>query len=205
MFPDQPRAIEAFSDISALSIILNNQSSVRGFWESPMFVCQCLFPIAHKLLSLPRYDAASRATNATPSVMLESCRHAALLYLVLVEQKFGVYLIPTEIQLAKLIAVLSLKEKHDPNWRPFEVLRLWVVLLAWVCSYNSSVKSNITTTSPSPSTDEWVTQELKTLCRVLQLRSVEDVLMAFSNLQLPWNDDVLYMPLELFGELLDQC
>ncbi|KAH8814824.1 hypothetical protein F5884DRAFT_151973 [Xylogone sp. PMI_703] len=200
IFRHKPNFIEAFTDFSDLFTLLGRRTREKDFWNERMFVCLYLFPITHKLLALPRLDTSGSGADHKEHLIVEACRLAALLCLNSVKFRFGVYIISMETQITRLLAILQLKKrKNQPSWKPFEILRLWVVLLAWIYCTRYSYGASLPNSSPC----EWLTQEIVELCRALYLKSTNDVLMAFSNLRLPWNDDIFSVQYDALHKLLD--
>lgn len=164
----QPGICDALEDLSELAALLENQPTSGRVWNDPMFVGLMINPVVPKLLSVPRYVNGDDIT----SVMHEACRIATLLYLDELRRQFGVYPVPTELRVAKLMTLLTLRAA---SWRPFQRLLLWVLVIGGINSLTSLSSS-------------WFAHAIGAIYQELGLSSWKAASVSLAGL--PWNEHV---------------
>jgi hypothetical protein len=127
-FPDLSDISDGLASLASLAGYVNNQRTNNGRWQEELFVALKAHPVAHKLLSMPRF-AVRAETNVSSSglIIREMLRLTSLLFIGLLKGQRRVF--PTGVPENKLRLVRLLTEVAM-DWSSFMDLRLWVLTVS---------------------------------------------------------------------------
>jgi len=127
-FPDVLDISESLTSLASLASHVNNQKTKNGLRQGELFVALNVHPVAHKLLSIPRYAAAARTNMSSSGLIInEILRLTSLLFIALLKEQFRV--LPSGVSENRLRLALLLT-KVTVDWSSFMDLHLWVLTVS---------------------------------------------------------------------------
>ncbi|KAL8746750.1 MAG: hypothetical protein Q9190_001268 [Brigantiaea leucoxantha] len=121
--------ISVFGDLRAITLFLNHehQRTAGTVWRDSALIQLWIDPLAHRLLSTasPMLELSTNHEEEC-SIVFETCRLSALLYLAEFRRRAGVRPVRTACQTSKLKVAL---QNYRVDWREFRTLRLFALTL----------------------------------------------------------------------------
>jgi hypothetical protein len=137
MFPALTDISAAISSLSRLAFYANETASKSAIGRGEMFSACKIYPVAHQLLSLPRYLLPVEQSQFTQGINIrEVLKLAATVLIGLLTKKCGTY--PDGVAENMIRASCLLKELID--WSCFRALQLWVLVIFAIADHGCGVE-----------------------------------------------------------------